>query len=109
VGGSTSLAVIGAYVLAGELIAARGDHLRAFAAYQHQMAETVSRTRVFARGAARTLLPGSTAGVWAVTRGAQLVSSLPAPFTRAVAKLNTKGVRMHDSMPVPAYPELEPQ
>jgi 2-polyprenyl-6-methoxyphenol hydroxylase-like FAD-dependent oxidoreductase len=33
VGGSTSLAVIGAYVLAGELIAARGDHLRAFAAY----------------------------------------------------------------------------
>ena len=59
-----------------------------------------------ARGAAKTLLPGSAAGVWAVTRGAQLVSSLPAPFTRAVAKLNTKGVRMHDSMAVPDYPDV---
>jgi hypothetical protein len=106
VGGSTSLAVIGAYVLARELIAAHGDHLRAFAAYQLGMAETVSRSRVFARGAAKTLLPGSAAAVWAVTRGAQLVSSLPAPLTRAIAKLNTKGVRMHDSMPVPDYPDL---
>jgi 2-polyprenyl-6-methoxyphenol hydroxylase-like FAD-dependent oxidoreductase len=105
VGGSTSLAVIGAYVLAGELIAAGGDHLRAFAAYQHEMAEKVSRSRVFARGAAKTLLPGSKAGVWAVTRGAQLVSSLPTPLTRAIAKLNTKGVRMHDSMAVPDYPD----
>ncbi|HXO58153.1 MAG TPA: FAD-dependent oxidoreductase, partial [Mycobacterium sp.] len=106
VGGSTSLAVIGAYVLAGELIAARGDHLHAFAAYQQEMAGKVSRSRVFARGAAKTLLPGSSAGVWAVTRGVQLVSSLPAPFTRAVAKLNTKGVRMHDSMAVPDYPDV---
>jgi len=32
-----------------------------------------------------------------------LVSSLPAPLTRAVAKLNTKGVRMHESMAVPDY------
>src|SRR6202041_2894294 len=106
VGGSTSLAVLGAYVLAGELTQARGDHVRAFAAYQHEMAGKVSRSRVFARGAAKTLLPGSAAGVWAVTRGAQLVSSLPAPFTRAVAKVNTKGGRMHDSMPVPDYPDL---
>jgi 2-polyprenyl-6-methoxyphenol hydroxylase-like FAD-dependent oxidoreductase len=106
VGGSTSLAVIGAYVLAGELIAARGDHLHAFAAYQQEMSEKVSRSRVFARGIAKTLVPGSAAGVWAVTRGAQLVSSLPAPLTRAVAKLNTKGVRMHESMRVPDYPDV---
>jgi hypothetical protein len=26
--------------------------------------------------------------------------------SRAVAKLNTKGVRMHDSMPVPDYPDV---
>jgi 2-polyprenyl-6-methoxyphenol hydroxylase-like FAD-dependent oxidoreductase len=109
VGGSTSIAVIGAYILARELIAAGGDHLRAYAAYQQEMADSVSRSRVFARGAARTLLPGSAAGLWAVTRGVQLVSSLPAPFTRILARLNTKGVRLHDSMPVPDYPELEPQ
>ncbi len=106
VGGSTSLAVLGAYILAGELIAAGGDHLRAFAVYEQEMAETVRRSRTFARGAAKAVVPGSTAAVWAVTRGAQLVSLLPAPLTRVVAKLNTKGVRMHDSMRVPSYPDI---
>jgi 2-polyprenyl-6-methoxyphenol hydroxylase-like FAD-dependent oxidoreductase len=103
VGGSTSLAVLGAYVLAGELAQARGDHVRAFAAYERAMIEPVRRSRAFARGAAKTVIPGSRASVWAVTRGLQLVSLLPAPLTRAVAKMNTKGVRMHDSMPVKDY------
>ncbi|MDT5317917.1 MAG: hypothetical protein QOD88_439 [Mycobacterium sp.] len=103
VGGSTSLAVLGAYVLAGELTQARGDHVRAFAAYEHEMAETVRRSRAFARGAAKSVIPGSTAAVWAVIRGAQLVSLLPAPLTRTLAKLNTKGVRLYDSMRVKDY------
>ena len=103
VGGSTSLAVLGAYVLAGELARASGDHVRAFAAYEREMREPVLRSRAFARGAAKTIVPNSRATVWAVTRGIQLVSALPAPLTRAVAKLNTKGVRMHDSMQVPDY------
>ncbi|WP_459989068.1 FAD-dependent monooxygenase [Mycobacterium avium] len=103
VGGSTSLAVLGAYVLAGELARADGDHLRAFAAYELQMRESVRRSRSFARAAARGVIPGSRAGVWALTRGAQLVSAMPTSLARALAKLNTKGVRMHDSMPVPDY------
>jgi 2-polyprenyl-6-methoxyphenol hydroxylase-like FAD-dependent oxidoreductase len=103
VGGSTSLAVIGAYVLAGELAQAGGDHERAFAAYQRQMAESVSRSRAFARGAAKTIIPGSRAAVWALSRGLQLVSLLPASLTTALAKRNTKGVRMYDSMRVPDY------
>jgi 2-polyprenyl-6-methoxyphenol hydroxylase-like FAD-dependent oxidoreductase len=106
VGGSTSLAVLGAYVLAGELAAARGDHVRAFAAYEHEMADTVRRSRAFARAAAKTVIPGSAAAVWAVTRGAQLVSLLPAPLTRTIAKLNTKGVRMHDAMRVKDYTSI---
>jgi 2-polyprenyl-6-methoxyphenol hydroxylase-like FAD-dependent oxidoreductase len=106
VGGSTSLAVIGAYVLAGELARAGGDHVRAFAAYQREMAETVRRSRAFARGAAKTIIPGSPVAVWALSRGLQLVSLLPASLTTAVAKLNTKGVRMHDSMRVPDYTDV---
>ena len=105
VGGSTSLAVLGAYVLAGELARADGDHLRAFAAYELQMREPVHRSRAFARGAARGIIPGSRLGVWALTRGAQLVSLLPGSLSRSLAKLNAKGVRMHDSMPVPEYGE----
>lgn len=103
VGGSTSLAVVGAYVLAGELARASGDYTQAFAAYESQLRESVRRSRAFARAAAKTVVPGSPAALWAVTRGAQLVSMLPAVLTRAVAKLNTKGVRMHDSMQVPDY------
>ncbi len=105
VGGSTSLAVLGAYVLAGELARADGDHLRAFAAYELQMREPVHLSRAFARGAARSIIPGSRTGVWALTRGVQLVSLMPGSLSRALAKLNTKGVRMHDSMQVPDYSE----
>ncbi|WP_206795028.1 FAD-dependent monooxygenase [Amycolatopsis sp. MtRt-6] len=103
VGGSTSLAVLGAYVLAGELAAANGDHERAFAAYEREMGELVRRSRTFAAAAARTLIPGSRAGVWALVRGGQLVSALPGAVSRAIAKLNTGGVRMHDSMRVNDY------
>lgn len=106
VGGSTSLAVVGAYVLAGELARARGDHAAAFEAYESQMREPVCRSRAFARAAAKTVVPSSAVTLWAVTRGAQLVSALPAPLTRALAKLNTKGVRMHDSMRVPDYSDV---
>ncbi|MEV7095403.1 FAD-dependent monooxygenase [Amycolatopsis sp. NPDC051045] len=103
VGGSTSLAVLGAYVLAGELAAAGGDHERAFAAYEREMGELVRQSRAFAVGAARSLIPASRAGVWALARGGQLVSALPAGLTRAIAKLNSGGVRMHDSMHVKDY------
>ncbi len=103
VGGSTSLAVLGAYVLAGELAAAGGDHERAFAAYEQEMGELVRKSRAFAVGAARSLIPASRAGVWALTTGGRLISALPAGVSRAVAKLNTGGVRMHDSMPVKDY------
>jgi 2-polyprenyl-6-methoxyphenol hydroxylase-like FAD-dependent oxidoreductase len=106
VGGSTSLAVVGSYVLAGELARADGDYLAAFAAYESAMREPVRRSRVFARGAANTIVPRSAAALWAVSRGLQLVSLLPASLTTAVAKLNTKGVRMHDSMRVPDYTDV---
>src|SRR5271169_7070830 len=103
VGGSTSLAVLGAYVLAGELAQAGGDYERAFAAYEREMGEPVRRSRAFARGVAMSIVPHSRAGVWAMTRAAQLVSALPAELTKAVAKLNTKGARLHDSMQFKEY------
>ena len=103
VGGSTSLAVIGAYVLAGELARASGDHVAAFAAYEKQMREPVRLSCAFARGAAKGVIPGSAATVWAMIRGMQLVSLLPASLTRTVAKFNTKGVRMYEAMRVPDY------
>jgi 2-polyprenyl-6-methoxyphenol hydroxylase-like FAD-dependent oxidoreductase len=107
VGGSTSIAVLGAYVLAGELAEAKGDYARAFAAYERGMADAVRRSRTFARAAAKTIVPGSRAGVWALTRAAQLISALPAPLTKAIAKLNTNGARLYDSMHYRRYAEID--
>jgi len=103
VGGSTSLAVLGAYVLAGELAQADGDHERAVAAYEREMVGIVRQSRAFAMGAAKSLIPSSRLGVWALVQGGRLVSALPVRLTRALAKLNDKGVRLHDSMPVKDY------
>jgi len=103
VGGSTSIAVLGAYILAGELAQADGDYARAFAAYEQEMRDPVLRSRAFARTIAKTLVPDSAAGLWALTLGAQLISLLPARLTKAVAKLNTKGVRLYDSMQFKEY------
>jgi 2-polyprenyl-6-methoxyphenol hydroxylase-like FAD-dependent oxidoreductase len=103
VGGSTSIAVLGAYVLAGELARAQGDYAQAFAAYEREMADSAQRSRAFARTVAKGIVPASAAGVWALTVGAQLISMLPAGLTKAVARLNSKGVRLYDSMRVPDY------
>jgi 2-polyprenyl-6-methoxyphenol hydroxylase-like FAD-dependent oxidoreductase len=58
-GVGTSLALVGAYVLAGELKAAGGDHLRAFAHYEEEMREYVEQGQKLAKGNATGLIPRS--------------------------------------------------
>ncbi|MDX8055348.1 FAD-dependent monooxygenase [Lentzea sp. BCCO 10_0798] len=102
IGGSTSLAVLGAYVLAGEL-STGADHQAAFARYEDEMRDIVHMSRAFALGTAKTLIPSTRLGVSGLVRGAQLLTSLPSWLIRPLAKLNSKGVRMHDSMRVEDY------
>lgn len=103
VGGSTTLAVVGAYVLAGELARAGGDHTRAFPAYERVMAEHVRGSRAVALSAARTLIPASRAGVWGLAQGARLVSALPAGPGRALLRLTTRSARLYNAMTVEDY------
>lgn len=103
VGGSTSLAVVGAYVLAGELAIADGDHTRAFAAYEEAMADYVIRSRAFAIGAAKRLIPGSSWGVWAFIGAGLLIGHLPVAATRALTKMTPQTVRLHDAVTVKDY------
>ncbi len=107
VGGSTTLAIVGAYVLAGELARAGGDHERAFPAYEHKMAEHVRGSRAVALSAAKTLIPVSRLGVQGLAQGARLLSALPAAPGRALIRLTTKSARLYDSMTVDDYPQLE--
>ena len=59
-GMGTSLALVGAYVLAGELAATAGDgYTAAFASYQQEMLEAVKRAQKFAKDAHMSLLPKS--------------------------------------------------
>ncbi|MFE6667415.1 FAD-dependent monooxygenase [Streptomyces sp. NPDC057697] len=104
VGGSTSLAVVGAYVLAGELARARGDHERAFPAYERLMAEHVHGSRASALSAAKTLIPTSRLGVWGLAQGARLISALPAAPGRALVRLGTRSARLYNSVTVEDYP-----
>ncbi|MDR3659826.1 MAG: FAD-dependent monooxygenase [Mycobacterium sp.] len=101
VGGSTSLAVYGAYVLAHALAAARGDHLAALAAYERTMAAPVAGSRAMARLNAKTIVPGSDWGARALVGVARTVSLLPGGLTQRLARLNSKGVRLYDTMPLP--------
>ena len=104
VGGSTSLAVIGAYVLAGELERAGGDHTAAFRAYEDVMRPAVIGARALAESMAKGILPSSQLGVRALIVAGQLISLLPTPLTSAIAGLNDKGIRLYDSIRVPDYP-----
>ncbi|WP_327640395.1 FAD-dependent monooxygenase [Kribbella sp. NBC_00482] len=103
VGGSTSLAVIGAYVLAGELARAGGNHSHAFPAYEQAMMANVRGSRAVAMSAARTLVPTSRLGVSGLAYGARLVSALPTALSRTFLKLTTKSARVYNSMTVDDY------
>ncbi|MFB6808291.1 FAD-dependent monooxygenase [Streptomyces sp. NPDC056387] len=103
VGGSTSLAVVGAYVLAGELARAGGDHERAFPAYERAMTEHVRGSHAAALSAAKTLIPRSRLGVRGLAQGARLISALPAGPGRALLRLTTRSARLYDSMTVDDY------
>ncbi|MDT7730031.1 MAG: hypothetical protein QOK45_284 [Mycobacterium sp.] len=101
VGGSTSLAVYGAYVLATELTRAGGDHVAAFAAYERTMMPSVLGSRSMARVNAKAIVPGSRWGVRALIGVARLISALPLGLTQSIARLNRRGIRLYDTMPVP--------
>jgi 2-polyprenyl-6-methoxyphenol hydroxylase-like FAD-dependent oxidoreductase len=107
VGGSTSLAVYGAYVLAAELARSGGDHVAAFASYEATMVPSVVGSRAMARVNAKTIVPGSRWGVRALIGAAQAISVLPLGLTQALARLNSKGVRLYDTMPPPDWPMVD--
>ncbi|WP_231498329.1 FAD-dependent monooxygenase [Pseudonocardia halophobica] len=103
VGGSTSLAVVGAYVLAGELAEAGGDPARAFPAYEAAIGDYVRGSRAFARATAKSIVPVNRLVLWAIANGARLASHTPPALARALGRLNRRGLRLHDSIAVRDY------
>jgi 2-polyprenyl-6-methoxyphenol hydroxylase-like FAD-dependent oxidoreductase len=77
IGMGTSMALVGAYVLAGELAAAGGDHRVAFPSYENEMREYVSRNQKRPPGGANGFAPRTRQGIWLRMQFMRLLSHLP--------------------------------
>ena len=98
-GQGTSLALIGAYVLAGELAAAGGDATVAFAAYERALRPFVERNQELAKSGGAGLIPQTRTALW--MRNAVLAAL---PYLGPVKRLLTGGVdQAARSFPLPDY------
>jgi 2-polyprenyl-6-methoxyphenol hydroxylase-like FAD-dependent oxidoreductase len=80
-GQGSTLAMMGAYVLAGELKVALGDHKLAFQQYEQVFRPIVSRVQKQAGASARFLVPATPLGLWVQTH---LVPRLVPPLLVAI-------------------------
>lgn len=77
-GHGATIGMVGAYVLAGELAAAGGDHTRAFTRYQERLASWISRVQASAPGSGRMMTPETDFGIWFRSTLTRLTERLPA-------------------------------
>lgn len=77
VGMGTSMALVGAYALAGELAAARGDHRAAFARYDETLRDYVTACQKPLPGGARGFLPPTRLEIWLRVQMLRVMSRLP--------------------------------
>src|SRR5437588_6219050 len=66
-GQGSTLAMMGAYILAGELNVALGDHQRAFQQYEQAFRPVVTQEQKKAGASARFLVPATPVGLWVQT------------------------------------------
>ncbi|MFD7325027.1 FAD-dependent monooxygenase [Streptomyces sp. NPDC059875] len=101
-GQGTGLALTGAYVLAGELAAAGGDHRAAFDAYEHVMRPGVEQNQTFAKGFVKEMTVSSR---WKIALRMAMVRTLPrTPWKNLIAKKIRDDVqRAAHAVPVKEY------
>lgn len=76
-GQGTSLALVGAYVLAGELSRAAGEYRLAFATYQQEMRAYVELNQKTAPGNGQMLIPPTSFQIWFTTQNIRLFPYMP--------------------------------
>jgi 2-polyprenyl-6-methoxyphenol hydroxylase-like FAD-dependent oxidoreductase len=89
VGGGTSVAVVGAYVLAQELGRANGDHGAAFRAYEDRIRELVRRSRGIGPTSMKALIPRTPMQVRLAPQLIRVASLLPARLQRLASLQGT--------------------
>ncbi|MGN9784621.1 FAD-dependent monooxygenase [Nonomuraea sp. ZG12] len=76
-GMGTGLAIVGAYVLAGELAAAGGDHRAAFARYERVMRDYADGCQKMGQGASKWMVPESRFMAWVMDKNYKVLPYLP--------------------------------
>ncbi|PSK98348.1 2-polyprenyl-6-methoxyphenol hydroxylase-like FAD-dependent oxidoreductase [Murinocardiopsis flavida] len=97
-GQGTSLAIVGAYVLAGELKAAGGDHTAAFPRYEARMRGFVRANQDIAGDGLKVLAPRTPAGVW-LRNQAFRAAPIAARFGGLIDKVHSAA----NAIDLPAY------
>ncbi|GAA5053656.1 2-polyprenyl-6-methoxyphenol hydroxylase-like FAD-dependent oxidoreductase [Thermocatellispora tengchongensis] len=98
-GMGTGLALIGAYVLAGELAAAGGDHRRAFARYEERIRPYAAVCHKQARGIDTYLVPKRRRQIWMREQTFRMMGLMPGKgLVRAMI------ARGADAIELPGYP-----
>jgi 2-polyprenyl-6-methoxyphenol hydroxylase-like FAD-dependent oxidoreductase len=96
-GMGNGLAIVGAYVLAGELAAAAGDHTRAFAAYESAMRDYATGCQKLGQGVADWMVPRTRFRTWFVNQNYKLLPYLPGKSLLAnKARKVASGITLED-------------
>jgi 2-polyprenyl-6-methoxyphenol hydroxylase-like FAD-dependent oxidoreductase len=105
VGGGTSLAAISAYVLAGELAAARSDLRSGLRNYERKIRSLVELSRSIGPTVVRTIIPGDKLAFHAVPLAFRVLPHLPTWLQRQIWSANNLG-KAFGSTPLPEYADL---
>lgn len=100
-GMGTGLAMVGAYILAGELAAAAGDHRMAFARYEQQMRPLVQRCQKFGADGGKWFVAASRSRIWFRNFNLRILPHLP---WRNLITAATR--KMASAITLPNYPAI---
>jgi 2-polyprenyl-6-methoxyphenol hydroxylase-like FAD-dependent oxidoreductase len=106
VGGGTSLAVIGAYMLASELAVAGGNHVEGFAAYERALGPVVQRSRSIGPTVMRLIIPRSRAQVWTMVQAMRLLPHLPARLRQGITSFGGSAAAMLNEVRLRQPPDV---
>ncbi|MEU4293857.1 FAD-dependent monooxygenase [Kribbella sp. NPDC026596] len=105
VGGGTSLAVVTAYILAGELAAARSDPPSGLRNYERAIRRLVDLSRGIGPRVMRSIIPTGPGAVRLMPIAAAAVPKLPIAVQRFIWSQNAAGKAL-TSVPLPDYSDL---
>ncbi|HET7116745.1 MAG TPA: FAD-dependent monooxygenase, partial [Hanamia sp.] len=94
-GKGSTLAMVGAYILAGELKLANGNYKTAFEQYEAIFKPFISKKQKSAQGFAKSFIPKSTFGIWVRNQALKLMS-LPFISKLYLNQFNDKEIRLKE-------------